>query len=105
MVGTHTGKTPRSLAVTVPGTVEAEDCAMRLKVQRGAAGLHFVIAVATALGVYLIGAHIFGAGQPALDAHGTAGFTVHGLELLLFVVAPEGSCNPRVALAFEACRR
>lgn len=59
--------------------------------QRGAAGLHLVLVVAIALGVflqvYLIGAYIFGAGQAALDAHRTAGFTVHGLEVLVFVVA------------------
>ena len=59
--------------------------------RRGAAWLHLVLAVAIALGVflqvYLIGAYIFGAGQAALDAHRTAGFTVHGLEVLLFLVA------------------
>jgi hypothetical protein len=37
--------------------------------------------------VYLIGAYIFGAGQGALDAHETAGFTVDGFEVLVFVSA------------------
>jgi hypothetical protein len=64
---------------------------MLRKLRRGAAGLHRVLAVAIAVGVflqvYLIGAYIFGAGQGALDAHRTAGFTVHGLEVLLLVVA------------------
>jgi hypothetical protein len=59
--------------------------------QRGAAGLHFVLLAAIALGVfvqvYLIGAYLFGAGQAALDAHRTAGFTVHGFEVLVFIVA------------------
>jgi hypothetical protein len=35
----------------------------------------------------LIGAYIFGAGEAALNAHRTVGFTVHGLEVLVFVVA------------------
>jgi hypothetical protein len=35
----------------------------------------------------LIGAYIFGAGSDALDAHTNVGFTVHGLEVLLFLVA------------------
>jgi hypothetical protein len=59
--------------------------------RRGAAWLHLALALAIALGVflqvYLIGAYIFGAGSAALDAHTTAGFTVHFLEVLLFLVA------------------
>jgi hypothetical protein len=59
--------------------------------RRGAAWLHLALALAIALGVfvqvYLIGAYIFGAGSGALDAHKTIGFSVHGLELLLFLVA------------------
>jgi hypothetical protein len=35
----------------------------------------------------LIGSYIFGAGQSALDAHKTAGWTVHGFELLVLVAA------------------
>src|ERR671922_1233859 len=59
--------------------------------RRGAARLHLALALAIALGVflqvYLIGAYIFGAGSDALDAHTSVGFTVHGLEVLLFLVA------------------
>ena len=59
--------------------------------RRGAAWLHLALALAIALGVflqvYLIGAYIFGAGSAALDAHTTVGFTVHGLEVLIFVTA------------------
>jgi hypothetical protein len=59
--------------------------------RRGAAWLHLALALAIALGVfvqvYLIGAYIFGAGSDALDAHTGVGFSVHGLEVLLFLVA------------------
>jgi hypothetical protein len=59
--------------------------------RRCAAWLHLALALAIALGVflqvYLIGAYIFGAGSEALDAHTDAGFTVHGLEVLLFLVS------------------
>jgi hypothetical protein len=59
--------------------------------RRGAAWLHLALALAIALGVflqvYLIGAYIFGAGSDALDAHSNVGFTVHGLEVLLFLIA------------------
>jgi hypothetical protein len=59
--------------------------------RRGAAWLHLALALAIALGVflqvYLIGAYIFGAGSDALDAHTSVGFSVHGLEVLLFLVA------------------
>jgi hypothetical protein len=59
--------------------------------RRGAAWLHLALALAIALGVflqvYLIGAYIFCAGNDALDAHTTIGFTVHGLEMLLLLVA------------------
>lgn len=52
---------------------------------------HLILALAVFLGVflqvYLIGAYFFGAGQGALDAHRTAGWTVHGLEMLVFVAA------------------
>jgi hypothetical protein len=65
--------------------------AMPQTIRRGAAALHVVLAAAIAAGVflqvYLIGAYIFGAGQGALDAHRTAGFTIHGLEVLVLVVA------------------
>jgi hypothetical protein len=59
--------------------------------RRGAAWLHLALALAIALGVflqvYLIGAYIFGAGSAALDAHTNVGFTLHGLEVLLLLVA------------------
>jgi hypothetical protein len=59
--------------------------------RRGAAWLHLALALAIAFGVflqvYLIGAYIFGAGVDALDAHKDVGFTVHGLEVLVFLVA------------------
>jgi hypothetical protein len=60
-------------------------------VRQGARWLHLVLALAIVLAVflqvYLIGAFIFGAGQGALDAHKTAGFTAHGLEVLIFIAA------------------
>jgi hypothetical protein len=59
--------------------------------RRGAAWLHLALALAIALGVflqvYLIGAYIFGAGGDALAAHTDVGFTVHGLEVLLLLLA------------------
>lgn len=59
--------------------------------RRGAAWLHLALALVIALGVfvqvYLIGAYIFGAGSAALDAHTAVGFSVHGLAMLLFLVA------------------
>jgi hypothetical protein len=60
-------------------------------IRRGAAAAHLGLAVLVAAGVfvqvYLIGAYIFGAGSDALDAHRTAGFTVHGFEVLILVTA------------------
>lgn len=60
-------------------------------VRVGGRWVHLVLALAVVAGVfvqvYLIGAYIFGAGQGALDAHKTAGWTVHGFEMLVFVVA------------------
>jgi hypothetical protein len=57
----------------------------------GGRWVHLALALAVVGGVfvqvYLIGAYIFGAGQGALDAHKTAGWTVHGFELLIFVAA------------------
>jgi asparagine N-glycosylation enzyme membrane subunit Stt3 len=53
--------------------------------------VHLALVLAVVVGVfvqvYLIGSYIFGAGQSALDAHRTAGWTVHGLEMLVFVAA------------------
>ena len=58
---------------------------------RVAARLHVALAAAIVAGVfaqvYLIGAYIFGAGLDALDAHKSVGFTVHGLEVVLLLVA------------------
>jgi len=52
---------------------------------------HLALALAVIVGVfvqvYLIGAYFFGAGLGALDAHRTAGWTVHGIEMLVFVAA------------------
>lgn len=60
-------------------------------VRIGGRWVHLVLALAVVAGVfvqvYLIGAYIFGAGQGALDAHKTAGWTVHGFEMLVFVAA------------------
>jgi hypothetical protein len=60
-------------------------------VRRAAGWLHLALASAVVLGVflqvYLIGSYIFGAGQGALDAHKSTGWTVHGLEMLVFVAA------------------
>lgn len=60
-------------------------------VRVGARWAHLALALAVVVGVfvqvYLIGAYIFGAGQGALDAHKTAGWTVHGFEMLVFVAA------------------
>ena len=60
-------------------------------IRRGAGWLHAVLAAvvvfAVCLQVYLIGAYIFGAGQGALDAHRTVGFTTHGIECLVLVTA------------------
>jgi hypothetical protein len=60
-------------------------------IRQGAGALHLLLALVIVTGVfvqvYLIGAYIFGAGSDALDAHESVGFTVHGLEVLLLVVA------------------
>ncbi len=69
----------------------ARNIAAMQTIQRGAGWAHLGLALLVATGVftqvYLIGAYIFGAGQGALDAHETVGFTVHGLEVLIFVTA------------------
>jgi hypothetical protein len=64
----------------------------RLRRARTAAGwVHLALTALIVAGVftqvYLIGAYIFGAGQEALDAHRSLGFTIHGLEVLVFVAA------------------
>lgn len=63
----------------------------RRGVRVGGRWAHLVLALGVVAGVfvqvYLIGAYIFGAGQGALDAHKTTGWTVHGFEMLVFVAA------------------
>ena len=53
--------------------------------------VRLALALAIVLGVfvqvYLIGSYVFGAAQGALDAHETAGWAVHGFEMLVFVAA------------------
>jgi hypothetical protein len=60
-------------------------------IRRGALWAHLALAVLVGAGVfaqvYLIGAYLFGAGSEALDAHRAVGFTVHGFEVLIFLVA------------------
>jgi len=60
-------------------------------VRRTAGRLHLLAAAAVVLGVfaqvYLIGAYVFGAGAGALDAHRSVGFTIHGVEVLVLVLA------------------
>ena len=60
-------------------------------VRVGGRWVHLALALAVVVGVfvqfYLIGAYIFGAGQGALDAHKSTGWTVHGFEMLVFVAA------------------
>jgi uncharacterized protein DUF6220 len=59
--------------------------------RRAAAVVHLALAVVVVAGVwlqvYLIGAWAFGAGEDALDAHKSVGFTVHAMEVLVFVAA------------------
>lgn len=61
------------------------------KVRQAAALLHLslavLIAAAVVVQVYLIGAYSFGAGQGALDAHKSVGWSAHTGELLLLVAA------------------
>lgn len=64
----------------------------RLRRLRMAAGwLHLgfagLIVTGVFVQVYLIGAYIFGAGEEALDLHKSLGYTVHGFEVLLFILA------------------
>jgi hypothetical protein len=68
-------------------------------VRRGASWLHLALALAIVLAVfvqvYLIGAYVFGAGEGALNAHRTVGFTAHGLEVLTFIAALVAWLSPR----------
>ena len=60
-------------------------------VRRIAAWVHLAFALAIVLAVfaqvYLIGAYIFGAGQEALNAHKSIGWTTHGLEGVVLIAA------------------
>ena len=60
-------------------------------VRGAAAALHLVLAllivVAVFAQVYLIGGYIFGAGDGALDAHTSVGWSAHTAELLLLIAA------------------
>jgi hypothetical protein len=53
--------------------------------------VHLLFAIAIVLAVfaqvYLIGAYIFGAGEEALNAHKTIGWTTHGFEGIVFIAA------------------
>jgi hypothetical protein len=81
--------------VTAPIEVAPSPGAARRRlltvVRRCADWVHLALALAVVfavfLQVYLIGSYIFGAGQGALDAHRTVGFTAHGLEVLIFIAA------------------
>lgn len=61
------------------------------RASRAAALVHLslavLIAAAVVVQVYLAGAYIFGAGQGALDAHRSVGWSAHTGEILLFVAA------------------
>ncbi len=59
---------------------------------RNAAGLvHLLLSVLVVLAVfaqvYLIGAYIFGAGEGALEAHTSVGWSTHTAEMVLFLMA------------------
>jgi len=91
MRGRRSGEYRRAMSSATEPLPPARRAGGAAALRRGAAWLHLALALAIALGVflqvYLIGAYIFGAGSDALDAHTTVGFTVHGLEVLLFLVA------------------
>ena len=61
----------------------------RLRTTAGWLHLGFASLIVTGVfvQVYLIGAYIFGAGEEALDLHKSLGYTVHGFEVLLFILA------------------
>ena len=62
-----------------------------ISIRRGAVSAHLGLAVLVVAGVfaqiYLIGGYIFGAGEEALDAHRTVGFTVHAFEVWILIAA------------------
>src|SRR5262249_12319963 len=81
--------------ITNPIDIAPKQRSARSRVLRflrwAASWLHLALSSAVVLGVflqvYLIGSYIFGAGQWALDAHKSAGWSVHGLEMLVFLAA------------------
>jgi uncharacterized membrane protein YhaH (DUF805 family) len=74
---------PRRRRPRAPRVVQA--------IRASARSVHLFLALAIILGVflqvYLIGSYLFGAGQGALDAHMSVGWTVHGLEVLVLLAA------------------
>jgi hypothetical protein len=60
-------------------------------VRRGAGWIHLALSLAIVAAVfvqvYLIGAYVFGAGEQALHAHESVGYTAHGLEVLVLAAA------------------
>jgi hypothetical protein len=67
-------------------------------------GLVLLVAAGVVVQVYLIGGYIFGAGEGALDAHTGVGWSVHTMEMLVFLVAlaawlPRGEILLSLALA------
>lgn len=80
-------QTPIQLAGNSEGTAST---ATR-RIRQGAAWLHAALAVAVVVAVfvqvYLIGAYLFGAGAGALNAHKSAGFIAHSIELAIAIIA------------------
>ena len=79
-------------SVTQPPVAHAPRQGRRLASVRAVAGsLHLLLAVlivaAVAAQVYLIGAYIFGAGEDALEAHTSVGWSTHTAEMVLFIMA------------------
>jgi hypothetical protein len=70
---------------------ERGDKAAASRARRVFLWLYLLTAVAVAVGVLLqafsIAAYVRGAGGSALDMHQTIGFTTHGIEVVVFVVA------------------
>jgi hypothetical protein len=61
------------------------------RVRRGFLWIYLLTATLVAVGVLLqafsIAAYVRGAGKGALDMHETIGFTTHGMEIVVFLVA------------------
>lgn len=80
---------PIQLASSSKSTMATATTTQRIR--QGAAWVHAALAVAVVLAVfvqvYLIGAYLFGAGSGALNAHKSAGFIAHSIELAIPIVA------------------